>query len=80
MRRILWIGARQKFNVALFCSLQIVIILYKLIDTVEPRPQEMQITVANPNKHIKDGRAKELPKMVPIEDIETWYNGGDDFM
>ena len=34
----------------------------------------------NPNKPIKDGEAKGIPEMVPIEDIETWYNGDDDYM
>ena len=34
----------------------------------------------NPNKPIKNGEAKGIPKMVPIEDIETWYNGDDDYM
>ena len=50
MKRTLWIGAHKKiseFNVTLVCLLQIVIILYKLIDTVEPRPQEMQSKIAN---------------------------------
>ena len=50
MKRTLWIGAHKKiseFNVTLVCSLQIVIILYKLIDTVEPKPQEMQSKIAN---------------------------------
>ena len=56
MRRVSWIGAHQKFsgfNVTLLCSLKIVIILYKLIDTVEARSQEMQrnITNAVPAKH-----------------------------
>ena len=50
MKRTLWFGAHKKiseFNVTLVCLLQIVIILYKLIDTVEPRPQEIQSTIAN---------------------------------
>ena len=50
MKRTVWIGAHKKiseFNVALVCVLQIVIIFYTLIDTVEPRPQEMQNKIAN---------------------------------
>ena len=34
----------------------------------------------NTNNPIKDGEAKGIPKMVPIEDIKTWYNGDDDYM
>ena len=29
---------------------------------------------------MKDGTKKDIPKMVPVEDIETWFNGGDDYM
>ena len=50
MKRILWFGVHKKiseFNATLVCSLQIVIILYKLIDTVESRRQEMQSKIAN---------------------------------
>ena len=36
--------------------------------------------VISPNKHIQEETANGLPKMVPVEDIETWYNGGDDYM
>ena len=56
MRRVSCIGAHQKFSgfdVTLLCSLQIVIILYKLIDNVEARSQEMlgNITNAVPAQH-----------------------------
>ena len=34
----------------------------------------------NHNKPIKNGETKGIPKMVPIEDMETWYNGDDDYM
>ena len=34
----------------------------------------------NQNKRIKDGEAKGIPEMVPIEDMETWDNGDDDYM
>ena len=56
MRRVSCIGAHQKFSrfdVTLLCSVQIVIILYKLIDNVEARSQEMlgNITNAVPAQH-----------------------------
>ena len=56
MRRVSCIGAHQKFSgfdVTLLCSLQIVIILYKLIDNVEASSQEMlgNITNAVPAQH-----------------------------
>ena len=50
MRCVSWIGTRQYFsecNITIFCSIQIVIILYKLIDTVETRPQEVQSKIAD---------------------------------
>ena len=50
MKRTLWFGAHKKisdFNATLVCSLKIIIILYKLIDTVESRPHEMQSQIAN---------------------------------
>ena len=50
MKRTLWFGAHKKiseFNVTLVCLLQIVIMIYKLIDTVESKPQEMQNKIAN---------------------------------
>ena len=50
MKRTLWIGAHKKIselNVTIVCLLQIVMILYKLIDTVETRPQEVQSKIAD---------------------------------
>ena len=50
MRRVSWIGAHQNFsgfNVTLLCSLQIVIIIYKLLDTADARSQEMQNNITN---------------------------------
>ena len=34
----------------------------------------------DPNKPAKGGEAKGIPKIVPIEEIGTWYNGDDDYM
>ena len=36
--------------------------------------------VLSPNKPITDDEAKGIPEMVPIEDMDTWYNGDDDYM
>ena len=77
MRRVSWIGAYQNlsgFNVTLLCSLQIVIILYKLIDTVEARSKEMQrnITSSVPAQH--DALESKFIAKKKIRKSSKYYN------
>ena len=77
MRRVSWIGTRQLFsecNVTIFCSIQIVIILYKLIDTVEPRPQEMQSTIGNAVPAKYDASASNFIAKKKIRESSKYYN------
>ena len=77
MKRTLWFGAHKKisdFNATLVCSLKIIIILYKLIDTVEARSKEMQrnITSSVPAQH--DALESNFIAKKKIRESSKYYN------
>ena len=77
MKRTLWFGAHKKsseFNVTLVCSLQIVIILYKLIDTVEARSKEMQSNITNAVPAQHDALESNFIAKKKIRESSKYYN------